>query len=208
MKCWKKNLKPSRGFKTVEEFEKKTKGIDELLIDGFENRIERKKNYDAQKADYSGKKHSHTDISLCISDKDTFIYYISKLYPGSNVDYAILKQEFPPEQPWFGTKTIKVDLGFIGIKKNYNAEKIIIGHKKPRASKNNPNPELTKEQKEWNKQVAKERIYVEHAIGGMKHFRILRNECRLKNINLKNKIVGLAAGLWNFRVRFRQQNDL
>ena len=201
-------MKPSRGFKTVEEFEKKTKDAEELLIDGFENPIERKKNYDAQKADYSGKQHCHTDIGLCMSDKDTFIYYISELYPGSNVDYAILKQEFPPEQPWFSTKVIKVDLGFTGIKKDYVAKKFVIGYKKPKSSKNNPNAQLTKEQKAHNTQVAKERIYVEHAIGGMKHFRILRNECRLKNIKLKNKIVGLAAALWNFRVRFRQQNNL
>jgi hypothetical protein len=48
-------LKPSREFQIVEEFEEKTKGIEELLIDGFENPIERKKDYDAQKADYSGK---------------------------------------------------------------------------------------------------------------------------------------------------------
>jgi hypothetical protein len=93
----------------------------------------------------------------------------------------------------------------MGIKKDYEATEIMIGHKKPRSSKNNPNPELTKEQKAWNKQVAKERIYVEHAIGGIKHFRILRNQCRLKSTDLKNKIVGLAAGLWNFRVCFRQQ---
>lgn len=199
---------PSRKFESVEEFEEKTKNTDEILIDGFENEIERKKDYDAQREDFSGKKHSQTDIGLCISDKTTYIYYISNLYPGSNVDYSILKREFPPQYPWFRNKKVKVDLGFTGIKSDYQIKEVMIGYKKPRKSKNNPNPKLTEEQKEWNKRVAKERIYVEHAIGGMKHFRILKNECRLKNINLKNKIIGLAAGLWNFRVRFRQQNDL
>jgi hypothetical protein len=98
-----------------------------------------------------------------MSDKDTFIYHISELYPGSNVDYAILKQEFPPGQPWFSTKVIKIDLGFTGIKKDYIAKQFVIGHKKPKTSKNNPKPQLIKEQKVHNTQVAKERIYVEHA---------------------------------------------
>lgn len=198
---------PARSFDSVEKFEEKTAGTDEILLDGFENETERKADYDAQQADYSGKKHTQTNIGLCLSDKETFIYYISNLYPGSNVDYSILKLEFPPEYPWFRRKKVKVDLGFMGIKSDYEAKEIMIGYKKPRKSKSNPNPKLTKEQKEFNKQVAKERIYVEHAIGGMKHFKILKHECRLKNIDLKNKILGLAAGLWNFRVRFRQQTE-
>jgi hypothetical protein len=121
------------------------------------------------------------------------------------VDYGIFKQEFPSEKPWFKNKKVKLDLGFTGIKNDYVIEEVMIGHKKSKRSKNNPDPKLTEEQKKWNKQVSKERIYVEHAIGGMKIFRILKNENRLKSIDLKNKIVGLAAGLWNFRVRLRQE---
>ncbi|HFC00038.1 MAG TPA: DDE endonuclease, partial [Phaeodactylibacter sp.] len=41
-------------------------------------------------------------------------------------------------------------------------------------------PKLTEEQKEWNKKVSRERIFVEHAIGRLKKFRILKNRCRLK----------------------------
>lgn len=205
MNYQKKKLKPAREFETVEAFEEKTKNAPSIIVDGFENPIERKKDYKAQEADYSGKKHTHTDIGLCISDANKFIYYISKLYPGSNVDYGIFKQEFPPEKPWFRNKEVKFDLGFTGVKKDYEIKELMIGYKKPKKSKNNPNPKLTKEEKEWNKRVSRERIYVEHAIGGMKYFRILKNENRLKDIDLKNKIVGLAAGLWNFRVRLRQE---
>jgi len=46
--------------------------------------------------------------------------------------------------------------------------------------------------------VSKERIYVEHAIGRMKKFRILKNKCRLKSSDMKNRIIGICAGLSNY----------
>jgi hypothetical protein len=139
---------PAREFKTVEDFEKATENIEELIIDGFENPKERASNYQTQKEDYSGKKKAHTDISLCMSDRNRHIYYVSNYYPGKNVDYGILKKEFPPE-------------------KDYNFMEVFIGHKKPRKSKKNPEPELTEIEKQWNKVVAQKRIFVEHAIGGI-----------------------------------------
>jgi hypothetical protein len=48
----------------------------------------------------------------------------------------------------------------------------LLPHKKPRKSKKNPCPELTSEQKQTNRRLAKTRIIVEHAIGGMKHFSV------------------------------------
>jgi DDE superfamily endonuclease len=59
---------------------------------------------------------------------------------------------------------------------------------------------LTEEQKKRNKAVSRERIFVEHAIGGMKKFRILKNKFRLKSDVLKNKILGICAGLWNYQL--------
>ena len=40
-----------------------------------------------------------------------------------------------------------VDLGYQGILKDYNGDDIQIPFKKPRKSKNNPNPTLTVEEK-------------------------------------------------------------
>jgi hypothetical protein len=133
-----KKLKLAREFKTVGVFEEKTRNATGIIVDGFENPIERKKNYEAQKEDYSGKKHTHTGIGLCISDALKFIYYISKLYSRSNVDYRIFKQEFPPKKPWFKNKKVKPDLGFTGIKNDYVIEEVMIRHKKSKRSKNNP----------------------------------------------------------------------
>jgi hypothetical protein len=129
---------------------------------------------------------------------------VSNYYPGKNVDYGILKKEFSPEKDWFKTKRILLDLGFVGFEKDYNFMEVFIGHKKPRKSKKNPEPELTEIEKQWNKVVAQKRIFVEHAIGGMKVFRILKNKSRLKTKELKNIILGVAAGLWNYKLKFRQ----
>lgn len=77
---------------------------------------------------------------------------------------------------------------------------LLLGERKKRKSKNNPNPILAAEQKENNKKISRERILVEHAIGKMKIYRILRNKCRIKTIQLQNRIIGLAAGLWNYHL--------
>lgn len=118
---------------------------------------------------------------------------------------GVLKAEFTVGQAWFKNKDLVVDLGFVGIDKHYEIKGLKIGHKRPRKSKDNPKPQLTSEQKEWNRQVSKERIYVEHAIGGMKRYRILKNRCRIKSMKLKNKIVGVCAGLWNYKLMLKRR---
>lgn len=195
---------PARKFETVEKFEQVTENIEEIIFDGFENPKERSSNYQAQKADYSGKKKMQTDISLCMADRERYIHYVSNYYAGSNVDYGILKKEFPPDKKWFRFKRVLLDLGFVGFENDYDCQEVFIGHKKPRKSKKNLETKLTELEKQWNKVVARKRIFVEHAIGGMKVFRILKNKSRLKSKELKNRILGVAAGLWNYKLKYRQ----
>lgn len=184
----------------MEDFERQVSVAEELIFDGTENLTERPQDHDKQKDKYSGKKKTHTDLALVLSDKQTKIYYVSKYYDGKNVDMGVLKREFPPEQSWFKNFKVLFDLGFIGVEKLYEFKELIIGEKKPRKSKKNPNPELTGEQKLKNRSVSRERIFVEHAIGKMKRYRILKNRCRIKCPVIKNRILGIAAGLWNYQI--------
>jgi DDE superfamily endonuclease len=92
---------------------------------------------------------------------------------------------------------VLLDLGFIGFSDLYSSKELEIPIKKQRATKANKN-ELTEEQKEHNKKVSQQRIYVEHAIGGMKRYRILVNRNRLKNNKIINQTIGVCAALWNF----------
>ena len=137
---------------------------------------------------------------MVLSDKAQWVYYVSNYYPGSNVDFGVLKNEFTPGGGWFRNIKLLVDLGFVGIDKIYEIKELIIGKKKPRKSKKNPKTELSPEQKEKNRAVSRERIFVEHAIGRMKKYRILKNRCRIKSMDLKNRIIGICAGLSNYQL--------
>lgn len=191
-------MMPQRSFENVEAFEAHFADADEILIDGTESACFRPEDNEKQKLKYSGKKHTHTDIALVFSDRRRFIYYVSRWHEGSKVDFGLLKEEFPPEQDWFRRQKVIVDLGFVGIEKLYRILELLIGVKRPRKSKANPAPALSTEQKEKNKEVSRSRIYVEHAIGGMKKYHVLKNRCRIKCEHLKNKILGICAGLWNY----------
>lgn len=194
---------PKREFENVEEFETHLKGEAELIFDGTENLTERPQSNEDQRNKYSGKKGTHTDLALLLSNRSTWIFYVSKYYDGKHVDMGVIKKEFPPENCWFRKFRMIFDLGFIGIEKLYDFGELVIGDRKPRKSKSNPNPELSREQKNKNRLISKDRIYVEHAIGKMKRYRILKNRCRLKCASLKNRILGIAAALWNYQLMIK-----
>lgn len=50
--------------------------------------------------------------------------------------------------------------------------------------------------------MSKKRIYVEHAIGGMKRFHILTIRLRNKLDFIKDTVIRLAAGLFNLKNNF------
>ena len=186
------------------EFGAYFRNVKEIIIDGTEMAAERPKDPDDQRGKYSGKKSAHTDLALVISDRGLWIYYVSMPYFGKNVDFGVLKKESPPGGGgWFRKKRVLVDLGFIGIAKLYEILELVIGAKRKRKSKKSPRPELTEEQKGHNRAVSRERIYVEHAIGRIKIFRILKNRCRLKSEMWKNRILGICAGLWNYKLSLK-----
>jgi hypothetical protein len=103
-----------------------------------------------------------------------------------------LKNELPPENRiWFDDHHLHVDLGFLGICKDYSAQEFSIPFKK---SKNKP---LTEDHKIINKQRCSVRVTVEHSIGGLKRFRFLSDRFRCRDIQLYNLVAGIYAGLCN-----------
>jgi hypothetical protein len=110
----------------------------------------------------------------------------------------MLKEKFSPKQPWFETTQTLVDLGYQGIQKDYDGDRIEIPHKKPRKSNNNLEPELTAEQKANNYALSKVRILVENAISGIKRYNILVHSFRNRKVSMDDDAIALAAGLWNF----------
>jgi hypothetical protein len=143
-------------------------------------------------------KKIHSRKALIITNKEKKILYVSALFSGKTHDYELLKRSIPKNTDCLLAKEILVDLGFIGIKKDYKIENLRIPHKKKRVKKGESN-ELTKEQKEENKEIGRHRVGVEHAIGQIKNCRILHQTIRIKRLSTLDLIVSTAAALVNFR---------
>lgn len=129
---------------------------------------------------------------MLISGKDTRIKYISNCWVGKTHDYSMLKEEFPPEESWFNELKVRIDLGYLGFKKDYLCKEVIMPKKSSKLHK------LTESDKIENKNKAKERIYVEHSICGIKRYRILSDRLRIHDSELYNDILEVCSGLWNF----------
>jgi hypothetical protein len=100
----------------------------------------------------------------------------------------------------FASKKLYVDLGYLGIQKDYQLGALGIPYKRPKKSKNNPDPTLTTEQKLYNQSVSRKRVCVENSIAGMKRYQILAVKYRGKSIERFDSSIEICAGLWNFKV--------
>jgi DDE superfamily endonuclease len=98
----------------------------------------------------------------------------------------------------FGGMSKNTHLGYLGIQADYRGDQIEIPVKKPRKSKKNPNPQLSAVQKAANTALSQVRIFVEHAIGGMKRYNILVHGFRNHKAHFEGDVIGVCAGLWNF----------
>lgn len=91
--------------------------------------------------------------------------------------------------------TLYQDTGFQGF--TLAGVTIIQPKKKPRGK------ELTPDDKENNRLISKIRIRIEHAIGGVKRYRIVKDKIRNWKQNFRDKVMETCCGLHNFRLNFR-----
>src|SRR5437870_3099597 len=190
------DLMPYRELTTPEELKAALQGGDRLLIDATERAYHRSQDDAKQREHYSGKKQ-HMLKNTVMSLPDKFIVFLGRTFSGHNHDYLMLKQEFPPDLDWFADINVRVDLGYLGMQADYRGDQIDMPTKKPRKSKKNPSPALSAEQKAANKALSQVRIFVEHAIGGMKRYNILVHAFRNRIKNFEDDVIGVCAGLWN-----------
>ena len=88
---------------------------------------------------------------------------------------------------------VLADSGYQGLQKLH--EKSKTPHKKPRKS------ELTDEQKQSNRELARRRVVVEHVIRSLKIFRILAERYRNRRQRFSLRF-NLIAGLYNYELSF------
>jgi hypothetical protein len=142
-------------------------------------------------------KKQHTLKHTVMSLPNQWIVFLGRTFSGRHHDYIMLKQEFPPALDWFTDLHVRVDFGYLGIQSDYRGDRMDIPTKKPRKSQKNPTPQLREDQKAANTVLSQVRIFIEHAIGGMKHYNILVHVFRNRKADFEDDAVGICAGLWN-----------
>ena len=147
-------------------------------------------------------KKQHTLKNTVMALPDKLIVFLGRTFSGHNHDYSMLKKEFPPELDWFADLHVLVDLGYLDMKTDYTGDRIDIPTKKPRRSKKNPTPHLSEEHQAANTALSQVRIFIEHAIGGMKRYNILVHVFRNRKADFEDEAIGICAGLWNFALSY------
>lgn len=190
---------PKRKIHTIEELFEIFPEVHDLFIDATERPIQRPKDKEEQKENYSGKKKRYTKKNTIIAGEDKEIRYLGPTMEGKKHDYGSFKDEFPAEPPpgmpspqedlrfW-------TDLGYTGIENDYPCLNVIMPKKKPRGG------ELTEDEKSVNKMISSIRVKVEHSIGGAKRFGIVSDIFRNKSDNFDDKVMEISCGLWNYHL--------
>lgn len=155
-----------------------------VIVDVTETRIERPKR--RQRAFYSGKQKGHTLKSQLVIDAHTQQVICTFFGKGRRHDFKLFKASGIHFHP--STESLQ-DKGYQGMQKLHVHCRL--PKKKPRGG------QLTAEDKAYNRQLARERVGVEHVNRRLKVFRILseRYRNRRKRFGLR---CNLIAALYNF----------
>lgn len=165
-------------------------GCEEVLLDGTERPIQRPLD---EHAIVVKKTHSIKNNLLCTNNLR--IVWLSSTYKGHVHDKKICDEE-----PLLLPKGIRLwqDTGFIGHKPD--GVEICMPKKKPKGK------ELTCVEKQENKRISGVRIKVEHAIGGMKKCRIVKERFRCHKFGFEDMVILIACGLHNFRISHKMSH--
>ena len=163
-------------------------------LDATERLIERDTDYENQKEQYSGKKGDHTIKNNVVCDDNQTILFLGDTYTGPTQDKKMADKDqlsFPKNA------IVRLDLGYLGLFPSDAEQRdftLVIPFKKPKGGS------LSKAQKAYNKVVSQARVVVEHAIGGCKRLRIVKDRLRHIRRSFHDCLLLVAVGLHNFRV--------
>lgn len=179
---------PERKLSSVEEFVARFPGVKRVMIDGTERPIQRPKDPERQNQNYSGKKRRHTRKHLAAVDETKRVLVLSKAREGKVHDKKLHDEEdiagnVPDEIP------IEVDLGFMGVDKQY--VNIRIPHRKPRGA------QLSEQQKSDNRSLSQSRVVCENAFAGVKRYGAISAIYRNRTEGFDDRLMLTAVGLWN-----------
>ena len=182
----------SKRIRGIEEIFEMYPDLKYVVVDATESLAQRPKDKDERRNYYSGKAKRHTMKHEIVATLNRRIIRVSSMYPGKVHDKMIIDTEGTiKEIPEI--LNIIGDLGYNGIQKEHPLRKIIIPPKKPRGGS------LSLIQKLIRKLISKKRISIEHTIGDLKNFNIIKQIFRGRK-NSFSTIFKTICALHNFKL--------
>jgi hypothetical protein len=166
-----------------------------LWHDGTERPIHRPTAPEDQQDYDSGKKKCHTIKNLLGIDETCHICFLSATSEGKAQDKSLAALEgytLPHGS------CLYQDMGFQGFL--LNGITIVQPKKKPRGG------ELTPPETVTNRAISSIRIRSEHAIGGVKRYRMVKDQIRLLKDGIRDTLMETCGGLHTFRLQYRPWN--
>ena len=181
--------------RTAEELKLQISEQQVYFQDGTERAIPRPKDQEIQRIYYSGKRKGHTIKNVVIINQQCKIVLLTLTCEGKKHDKKV-SDEAGFELP--SGSCLYQDTGFQG----FALEDVLIVQpkKKPKGK------ELTQEDIDCNRQISSVRVRVEHAIGGVKRYRIVKDKIRNWKDDFRDQVMATCCGLHNFRLDFRPWN--
>jgi hypothetical protein len=176
---------------TLEELLEKHPEFKEILIDATEQELQKPKNKERRKDFYSGKQKRHTAKMAVLSTKNKLILHLCRHVAGRVSDHLLLRATGVMRKIPKGV-VVRVDKAYEGIEEEYQEVRI----EKPRKARR-AHP-LTVLEKIYNRAMSALRMVVEHAIGGMKKYRLLGGIYRGTEERYDESAL-VIAGLHNYR---------
>ena len=189
---------PDPGRKQRRQLDDLLKETPELavVIDSFEQRVQRPATRAAADPYYSGKKKQHTLKSQIAVDELTgAIVDVAESVPGPTADIVLLAQSGLLERLPEGVGALG-DLAYVGIAKLHPHGQGATPRKKPRGQPRPP------EDVAFNTAFARRRIVVEHSILRVRYFQALTQTDRNHRQQHTPRVVAVA-GLVNRQIRHR-----
>lgn len=167
-----------------------------VIIDSFEQRVQRPRERSEADSYYSGKKKSHTLKSQVAVDAATGeIVDVSASVRGPTADMALLKEPALLARLPEGVGALG-DLAYVGLDKLHPSGLGATPRRKPRG-KPRPPQDIA-----YNTAFARRRVPVEHTIGRMRRFQALAQTDR-HHRGLHTERTAAVAGLVNRQIRSR-----
>lgn len=139
-----------------------------VLVDTFEQRVQRPQGRGEADRYYSGKKKAHTlKVQVGVDERDGRIVEVSASVRGPMADITLLRQSGMLQRLPQGVGIIG-DLAYVGMTKGMLMVPGAWPRRKPRSQ---PRPEGDVQ---YNRAFAQRRVGVEHWIGRMRHFAAVR----------------------------------